>query len=98
MTRYDAIVIGGGINGLTCATALAKSGLRTVLLEQRDTVGGCAAQSTLAGDFRVPTLAHATGPVRRDVVEELQLYLARAHVRRSGRSTCARCLRTDARW
>jgi phytoene dehydrogenase-like protein len=73
--RYDAIVIGGGINGLTCATVLAKSGVRTLLVEQRDEVGGCACESEIAAGFRVPTLAHAAGPVRRDVVEELQLYL-----------------------
>jgi phytoene dehydrogenase-like protein len=74
-TRYGAIVIGGGINGLTCATFLAKSGVRTLLLEQRPELGGCAAETELAPGFSVPTLAHATGPVRRDVVEELQLYL-----------------------
>ena len=73
--RYGAIVIGGGINGLTCAAWLGRSGVRTLLLEQRDQVGGCAAESELAPGFRVPTLAHGTGPIRSDVIEELQLYL-----------------------
>ena len=75
MKIYDAIVIGGGINGLTCAAMLAKSGVHTLLLEQRAEVGGCASEGEITPGFRVPTLAHATGPVRRDVVEELQLYL-----------------------
>jgi phytoene dehydrogenase-like protein len=73
--RYDAVVIGGGVNGLACATQLARSGIRTALVEQRASLGGCAAESELAPGFRVPTLAHATGPVRRDVIEALQLYL-----------------------
>ena len=72
--RYDAIVIGGGINGLTCAAMLARKGVRTLLLEQRAEVGGCAAESEIAPGFRVPTLSHSTGPVRGDVVEALQLY------------------------
>lgn len=72
---FDAIVIGGGVNGLACATMLAKSGVRTLLLEQRPELGGCASETEITPGFSVPTLAHATGPVRRDVVEELQLYL-----------------------
>jgi len=71
--RYDAIVIGGGINGLTCAAMLGKAGLRTLLLERRDAVGGCAAEHELAPGFRVPTLAHRTGPLRADVVNDLRL-------------------------
>jgi phytoene dehydrogenase-like protein len=72
-TRYDAIVIGGGVNGLTCAALLGRAGLRTLLLERRDVAGGCAAEHEIAPGFRVPTLAHRTGPVRADVVEDLQL-------------------------
>ena len=72
--RFDAIVIGGGINGLTCAACLGKIGAHTLLIEQRERVGGCAAESELAPGFHVPTLAHATGPIRGDVVEELRLY------------------------
>ncbi len=71
---YDAVVIGGGVNGLTCAAMLGKRGLKTVLVEQRDALGGCAAEAEIAPGFRVPTLAHSTGPVRRDVVDELQLH------------------------
>lgn len=74
-SRYDAVVIGGGVNGLTCAAMLGKAGVRTLLIEQRDEVGGGAAESEIAPGFRVPTLAHATGPLRRDIVEHLQLYL-----------------------
>jgi len=73
VTTYDAVVIGGGVNGITCAAMLGKRGLKTALVEQRDTLGGCAAEAEIAPGFRAPTLAHATGPIRRDVVEELQL-------------------------
>ncbi len=71
--QYDAIVIGGGINGLTCAALLGKAGLRVLLLEQRDAVGGCAAEREIAPGFRAPTLAHRTGPLHRHVVDALAL-------------------------
>jgi phytoene dehydrogenase-like protein len=73
MATYDAVVIGGGVNGLTCAAMLGKRGLRVALVEQRHTLGGCAAEGNIAPGFRAPTLAHSTGPVRRDVVEGLEL-------------------------
>ncbi|MEZ5285818.1 MAG: NAD(P)/FAD-dependent oxidoreductase [Vicinamibacterales bacterium] len=72
-TRYDAIVIGGGINGLTAAALLGQAGQRTLLVEMRDEVGGCAAERVIAPGFRVPALAHRSGPLRADVVERLRL-------------------------
>lgn len=77
MEQHDVIVIGGGVNGLVCAALLAKAGRRTLVLEARDTVGGGAAASQLALGFHVPTLAHSTGPLRRDIVDELQLLAPR---------------------
>ena len=55
----DAIVIGGGVNGLVTATLLANAGLKTLVLERTDRVGGCARTTALAPGFRCPTLAHA---------------------------------------
>lgn len=48
-TDFDAIVVGGGHNGLVCAAYLARAGLRTVLFEARDSVGGTAASVPFAG-------------------------------------------------
>ena len=71
--RYDAVVIGGGVNGLTCAAYLAKAGLKTLVLERRDEIGGGAITAEIAPGFRAPALAHAAGPLRRDVMDDLQL-------------------------
>ena len=55
--RWDAVVIGAGHNGLVAAAYLAKGGLRTLVVERRDRVGGAADTSELAPGVRVPTLA-----------------------------------------
>jgi phytoene dehydrogenase-like protein len=70
---YDAIVVGGGHNGLVTAAYLGKAGLRTVVLEQRETLGGATGTSELAPGARVPTLAHTVGRLRPSVVRDLDL-------------------------
>jgi phytoene dehydrogenase-like protein len=70
---YDAIVVGGGHNGLVTAAYLGRSGLRTVVLERREALGGAAGTSELAPGVRVPTLAHTVGRLRPSVVRDLEL-------------------------
>jgi phytoene dehydrogenase-like protein len=55
----DAIIIGGGHNGLVAAAFLGRAGLRPLVIERADRVGGCAITSEIAPGFRGPTLAHA---------------------------------------
>ncbi|MDH3919487.1 MAG: FAD-dependent oxidoreductase, partial [Rhodospirillales bacterium] len=55
---YDAIVIGGGHNGLVCAAYLARSGRNVLVLEAREKVGGAAATEEIAPGYRAPVCAH----------------------------------------
>ncbi len=70
---YDAIVVGGGHNGLVAAAYLAKAGLRTVLLERRATLGGTVETRTLDDGSRAPGLFHTVGRLRPAVHRELDL-------------------------
>jgi phytoene dehydrogenase-like protein len=71
MTR--AIVVGAGHNGLVAAFHLARAGLRPIVLEAREQVGGAVATSEIHAGFHVPTLAHAFGPLRADVAADMGL-------------------------
>ena len=72
-TAYDAIVIGAGHNSLVTAGYLSKSGLRTLVVERRERVGGIADTTELAPGARVPTLMHTVGRLRPSVVRDLEL-------------------------
>jgi phytoene dehydrogenase-like protein len=72
-TENDIIIIGGGHNGLVAACYLAKAGLKTLVLERRETVGGAAVTEEIHPGFRCPTLAHAAGPLRPHITRDLQL-------------------------
>ncbi len=70
---YDAIVIGGGHNGLVNGAYLAKSGLRTLILERRHLVGGAAITEELRPGFHFTTFSYALSLLRPDIIHELEL-------------------------
>jgi phytoene dehydrogenase-like protein len=73
MTSWDAIVIGGGHNGLVCAAYLGRAGLRTLVLERREQLGGVAETGELGQGIRVPIGAHTVGRLRPSVQRDLDL-------------------------
>ena len=70
---YDAIVVGGGHNGLVNAAYLAKSGLKTIVLERRYLVGGAAITEELIPGFKFTTFSYAISLLRPEIVQELDL-------------------------
>jgi phytoene dehydrogenase-like protein len=69
----DVLVIGGGHNGLVTAFYLAKAGYKPLVLERRAQPGGAAITEEFHPGFRCSTLAHSAGPLRKDVVRDMQL-------------------------
>jgi phytoene dehydrogenase-like protein len=72
-TRRDVVIIGGGHNGLVTAFYLAKAGFKPLVLERREQVGGAAVTDEFHPGFRCSTLAHSAGPIRPDIVCDMQL-------------------------
>ena len=73
MSRYDAIVIGAGHNGLVTAALLAKAGRRVLVLEKRPRVGGIAVTEELFPGFSFSTCAPESCALASDVARELDL-------------------------
>ncbi|HVQ39990.1 MAG TPA: NAD(P)/FAD-dependent oxidoreductase, partial [Pyrinomonadaceae bacterium] len=73
MTKSDVIIIGGGHNGLVAACYLAKAGLKTLVLERREIVGGGSVTEEIHPGFRCSTLDHSTGPFLPHIYKDLDL-------------------------
>jgi phytoene dehydrogenase-like protein len=72
-SRYDAIIVGAGHNGLVTACYLARAGLRVLVLERRHVVGGaCVTEETFPG-FKVSTAAYVNSLFRKEIVRDLRL-------------------------
>jgi phytoene dehydrogenase-like protein len=71
--RYDAIVIGGGHNGLISAAYLARGGLRTLVLEQRHVLGGAAVTEEVYPGFRFSVFSYVVSLLRPEIIRELDL-------------------------
>jgi phytoene dehydrogenase-like protein len=69
----DVVIIGGGHNGLVTAFYLAKAGCKPLVLERRPQPGGAAITQEFHPGFRCSTLAHSAGPLRPDIVRDMQL-------------------------
>ena len=73
MTDYDAIVVGGGHNGLTAGAYLARAGLRVCVVERRDILGGACVTEEVWPGHRISRASYVVSLLQPSVVEDLRL-------------------------
>ncbi|MEZ6140656.1 MAG: NAD(P)/FAD-dependent oxidoreductase [Zavarzinella sp.] len=71
--KYDAIIIGGGHNGLVTAAYLAKAGKKVLVLEKREMLGGCCVTEELWPGYHVSTAAYVNSLLRPEIIRDLEL-------------------------
>ena len=71
--RYDAIIIGAGHNGLVCAAYLARRGLKPLVLERREVIGGAAVTEEIAPGFRASIFSYLMSLLHPRIIAELEL-------------------------
>jgi len=72
--EYDAIIVGGGHNGLATAAYLGRAGLKTLVLERRDLLGGAAVSEHPWPGYTVSTLSYVLSLMPPEVIRELELH------------------------
>ena len=73
ITSYDAVIIGGGHNGLVCAFYLARAGYKVRILERRDVVGGAAVTEEFHPGFRNSTASYTVSLLNPKVIRDMKL-------------------------
>ena len=71
--RYDAIVIGGGHNGLVAAAYLARAGRKTLVLERRPVLGGAAVTEQIFPGFKFSVFSYVVSLLRPEIIRDLDL-------------------------
>jgi phytoene dehydrogenase-like protein len=71
--KYDAIVIGGGHNGLTCAAYLARAGRKVLVVERRHVLGGAAVTEEIFPGFKFSVCSYVVSLLRPEIIRELDL-------------------------
>src|SRR6187401_3439156 len=72
--KYDALIIGGGHNGLVCACYLAAAGLKVRVLERRSVIGGAAVTEEFFPGFRNSTASYTVSLLHPQVIRDLRLH------------------------
>ena len=70
---YDAIIIGGGHNGLVAAAYLARAGKRTLVLERRHLIGGAAVSEEVFPGFTFSVFSYVVSLLRPEIIRDLEL-------------------------
>jgi phytoene dehydrogenase-like protein len=73
LEQRDIVIVGAGHNGLVTAFYLANAGLKPLVIERGAQPGGAAITDEFHNGFRCSTLAHTVGPIRPDIVRDMQL-------------------------
>ena len=71
--KYDAIIVGGGHNGLTAAAYLARGGKKVLVLERRHVLGGAAVTEEIFPGFKFSVCSYVVSLLKPDIIRELQL-------------------------
>ena len=68
MPKFDAIIIGGGHNGLVCAAYLARAGRKVLVLERRERIGGAAFTEEVFPGFKFSVFSYVVSLLRPEII------------------------------